>query len=570
MTGGIRARLFVASVLAILLVGVPSVVFLRRELDRTVEKRARDDLGAQARAARVALVTLESLEGAQGKQVVDMLARDTDTQVDVIGFDRRIVASSSDLTVAGNILDRPEVHAAIDKGSGFSRRAGRAYYAVRMIGHDSSGFVVRVSRPLDELDAAYDRLYALMAVAAGIGVGVALLMTWLATLVMTRSLRRLATTARTMAGGGGQRIAVDSSDELGALGGSLNEMADEVERTMHALGRERGLLESVLDTISQGVVALDDERRITMMNDAARRLLELEATPIGEALIDHVRVPALVGLLPPSTPGTAELQMPSGARLVARVAPLRAGDGCILMLQDVTAVRRLETIRRDFVANVSHELRTPVSIIRANTETLIGGAKDDPKFAARLYDGLHRNAERLASLITDLLDLSRLEAGQYRFEERPVAVRGAIEQAVAEVTRNDKIEITVEAAAEVIARGDARAIDQVLVNLIDNAAKYAEHAVRIEAGRRGDRIRLEVRDDGPGIAPRHRERIFERFYRVDPGRSRDMGGTGLGLSIVKHLVESMHGEVGVEGNEPSGTIFWFELPAVEEAGEQQA
>jgi two-component system phosphate regulon sensor histidine kinase PhoR len=567
MGSGIRARLFLASLAVILGIGIPSVIFLRGELDRAVEGRAREELGDQARTARAALITLPAVDDPQARQVVDVLARDTGLQVDVIGFDRRIVASSSDLAIAGDVLDRPEIRDAVKRGSGFSRRGGRAYHAVRMIGPDSAGVVVRVSRPLDELDAAYHRMYTLLAIAAAIGIGVALLMTWLSTVVMTRSLRRLASAARTMTGGGAHRIAVNSRDELGALGGSLNELADGVERSMNALARERGLLESVLESVSQGVVALDGERRISMMNDVARRLLELETTPIGDALIDHVRVPAVLGLLPPSAPGSAEFQTAGGTRLVAWVAPLQGGGGCILTLEDVTAIRRLETIRRDFIANVSHELRTPVSIIRANVETLVGGAKDDPIFSLRLHDGLHRNAERLARIVTDLLDLSRLEAGQYRIEVSDVDVASVAEQAMAALdgAPADKgVAIAVDVPPGLVVRGDAKAIDQVLVNLVDNAVKYTQRGghVRIAAARRDERVRIEVRDDGPGIAARHRDRIFERFYRVDPGRSRDMGGTGLGLSIVKHLVESMGGDLGVDANEPTGTVFWFELPGV--------
>jgi two-component system phosphate regulon sensor histidine kinase PhoR len=249
--------------------------------------------------------------------------------------------------------------------------------------------------------------------------------------------------------------------------------------------------------------------------------------------------------------------MPNGTRLVARTAPLRGG-GCLLTVEDVTAVRKLETVRRDFVANVSHELRTPVSIIRANAETLIGGAKDEPVIATRLLDGVHRNTERLARILTDLLDLSRLEAGSYRIETATIDVRAAAEQAVAALGTDKPIEIVVP--AELAVRGDAPALDQVLVNLLDNAVKYGGRAW-IDARRRGERVRIEIKDDGPGIAARHRERIFERFYRVDPGRSREVGGTGLGLSIVKHLVETMAGDVGVEANEPRGSIFWLELPA---------
>jgi len=236
-----------------------------------------------------------------------------------------------------------------------------------------------------------------------------------------------------------------------------------------------------------------------------------------------------------------------------------------LLLEDVTAVRRLESVRRDFVANVSHELRTPVAVIRANAETLLAGAKNDPVMSTKLIDGLHRNAERLARILADLLDLSRLDAGQYRMELAPTSVRTVTEQSLTAVepqAQARKINVLVAIPERLSVKADAKALDQILVNLIDNGVKYtqAEGHVWVEAKELGDAIRIEVRDDGPGISDKHRARVFERFYRADPSRSREAGGTGLGLSIVKHLVESMGGEVGVEPNAPRGSIFWLQLP----------
>ncbi|MCX5741749.1 MAG: ATP-binding protein, partial [Proteobacteria bacterium] len=216
----------------------------------------------------------------------------------------------------------------------------------------------------------------------------------------------------------------------------------------------------------------------------------------------------------------------------------------------------------------SHELRTPVAVIRANAETLIAGAKDDPVMSVKLIDGLHRNAERLARILADLLDLSRLDAGQYRLDLGDVAVGAIAEQALTAVEvpiAAREIAVAVDVPAALAARADSKALDLVLVNLIDNAVKYTQPKghVWVSARPEGDMVRIEIRDDGPGIAAKHRARVFERFYRADPSRSREAGGTGLGLSIVKHLVESMGGQVGVEPNEPRGSIFWLRLPKTE-------
>jgi len=325
--------------------------------------------------------------------------------------------------------------------------------------------------------------------------------------------------------------------------------------------------------LPDAAVVLGEDDRMVWCNGAAQRLLGLSpARDVGRPIVHLVRHPSFVTFLTQRRSGDG-VEFPSpvddalllGARLVPYGKKQR-----LLLAADVSQLRRLEQMRRDFVANVSHELRTPVSVIRANAETLLGGAKDDPAFAGRLIDGLHRNAERLARIIADLLDLSRLEAGHYRIERTPVDVLATAQQAVAALERNaaaKQVNVRLDVAAGVSVIADGKALDQILVNLIDNAIKYTSQAgnVVVEARALGSdargRVRITVADDGPGIAAHHRERIFERFYRVDPGRSRDVGGTGLGLSIVKHLVESMGGTVGVEGNEPSGTVFWIELPA---------
>jgi two-component system phosphate regulon sensor histidine kinase PhoR len=381
-----------------------------------------------------------------------------------------------------------------------------------------------------------------------------------------RPLRQLRDATREIVRDSKRRVPVASArGDVAELARWINELADDADQRRDALGRERTLLASLADGLTHGVIAIDGSRRIEMLNDAARRMLGMQSSMIGEPLLDLVRVPELHQLIERERDTSAELQLPNGPRTLIRIARTFGRAGCVLLLEDVTNVRRLETVRRDFVANVSHELRTPVAVIRANAETLLAGAKDDPEIAGRLIDGLHRNAERLARLLADLLDLSRLDAGQYRLDVGPVPVRAVTEQSLTAVepqAQKRGITVAVDVPEQLAVRADAKALDQILVNLIDNGVKYtrAQGHVWVQARELGDVVRIEVRDDGPGIADKHRERVFERFYRADPSRSREAGGTGLGLSIVKHLVESMGGEVGVEANAPRGSVFWLRLP----------
>jgi two-component system, OmpR family, phosphate regulon sensor histidine kinase PhoR len=355
------------------------------------------------------------------------------------------------------------------------------------------------------------------------------------------------------------------SGEMCELGHWIDVLAEDAESRRAALARERALLASVADGLTQGVIAISGDRKIEMMNDAARRMFAFQSSLVGEPVLERVRVPELHALLDEERDNEVEVQLPSGARALVRAARTYGRAGCVLLVEDVTNVRRLETVRRDFVANVSHELRTPVAVIRANAETLLAGAKDDPQIAGKLIDGLHRNAERLARILADLLDLSRLDAGQYRLELAPCAVRAVTEQSLTAVEPQAKqrgVAVEINIADGLSAMADAKALDQIMVNLLDNAVKYTtpNGHVWATACELPDAIRIEVRDDGPGISDKHRERVFERFYRADPSRSREAGGTGLGLSIVKHLVESMGGEVGVNPNEPQGSTFWLRLP----------
>jgi two-component system, OmpR family, phosphate regulon sensor histidine kinase PhoR len=412
---------------------------------------------------------------------------------------------------------------------------------------------------------------------AGAAFAVSIAIGWAVVAIVRAAIHRLVKSMRDVVRDPSRRIAPDGAtgDELRELTEWINFLADDVDRSHRALVRERMLLAAVAEGLTQGVIAVDSEHRIELLNDAARKMLGVTSSPVGEPLIDFVRVPELFDLIDSDVAATAEVQLPNTPRALIRTARKWGGDGRVLLLEDVTTVRRLETVRRDFVANVSHELRTPVAVIRANAETLMAGAKDDPAIAGKLIDGLHRNAERLARILADLLDLSRLDAGQYRLELADVPVRPVIEQSLSAVepqAAQRNVSVKVDIPDELAVRADPKALDHILVNLIDNGVKYGRPdgnvwvEARVASDGVRDGVRIEVRDDGPGIADKHRTRVFERFYRADPSRSREAGGTGLGLSIVKHLVESMDGEVGVEPNLPHGSIFWLRLPRASNMG----
>jgi two-component system phosphate regulon sensor histidine kinase PhoR len=421
-----------------------------------------------------------------------------------------------------------------------------------------------------EIDAADARLRVLLALAGALGIAAAALLSALASQLFSRTLRTLVAHASALVGG--QRF---GDDEIGGLAGALQKLGTDLGRAMGALAAERDRFAAVIEAMSEGVIGIDADGRILFVNAAARALLGTESgiALVGRSVIEIARIPALDALAmrarTEAVVTEAEIELHSAraapARLLlVRAGPLRGG-GAVIVLHDVTEVRKLERVRRDFVANVSHELRTPVSVIRANAETLLLGGLDDRARAAGFVDAIDKHAERLSRLLGDLLDLSRVEAGQLTLVREPqvllVIAKRAVESVEVQI-KERRHDVRIDVDEHLVAIADGHALEQVLVNLIDNAVKYTPaggHIMVRAMTDSADRVRVEVEDDGPGVLPHHRARLFERFYRVDSGRSRDVGGTGLGLAIVKHLVEAMGGSVGASAGPVRGSIFWIEL-----------
>jgi two-component system phosphate regulon sensor histidine kinase PhoR len=362
-------------------------------------------------------------------------------------------------------------------------------------------------------------------------------------------------------------------DELAELGRTLDRLAESLQTTLAHLRDERDLLSAVLDEMQEGVLLLGPAGTIELVNPALREMLLLDAGAPGRPLLEVVRHADLKELVDRAfkdgapVSGEIEIQGLRPRHLLVRASPLaRRPGGLLAVLVDLTDLRRLESLRRDFVANVSHELRTPIAAVRAAAETLRTGAMAEGDAAGRFIGIVERNAERLQQLVNDLLDLARIESRQYRIQPERMTLDGLVAQVLDAFrapagARRIVLSARIAPGTEVVA--DRRAIEQVLSNLVDNAVKYAREGteVVVRAGPDGAGVTIAVEDGGPGIEARHLPRLFERFYRVDAGRSRERGGTGLGLSIVKNLCEAMAGSVSVESEMERGTTFRIRLPA---------
>jgi len=350
-------------------------------------------------------------------------------------------------------------------------------------------------------------------------------------------------------------------------------LAENLSRSLHELRDERDLLGRILEAMREGVLVLDSERRILRFNGSLREMLLLDTAAVGRPAIEAVRNAELQTLVDAAIAGqepvTGEIEV-AGLRprsLLVHATRLSGEPRCVLVvLFDVTEVRRLETVRKDFVANVSHELRTPIAAVMSAAETLRTAARTDPAATGSFVEIIERNARRLGDLVQDLLDLSRIESKEFRlavdtFDLSHVVARTLEFHEERATPKRMRMSAALPPQLPAV-RGDATALERVLSNLIDNAVKYCPEgaAVVVTAEDLGGKLRVTVSDDGPGIEARHLPRLFERFYRCDPGRSRAMGGTGLGLSIVKHLVEAMGGSVQVESTSGQGTRFSFTIP----------
>ncbi|MEQ1890985.1 MAG: ATP-binding protein [Planctomycetota bacterium] len=503
----------------------------------------------------------------------------------LIGADGQVRADSHEEPARmDDHSNRPEIVAARAAGLGVARRRSHTlgremlFVAVPVDGENGPLGFVRASLPVEEIDASLAAVRRSVLVGTTFGVLVAFAGGLLLARRITRPLAALTEVAGDLtAGRYDSRVAVTGDDELGLLGATLNRLGEEVTRRIAALSQEDAQLRAMLASMIEGVVAIDENDRIAFINQAARALLDADGGEArGRSLWELAPVRELADLIARARSSGGhvedELDLFRGAReriLQVHVSPFQGGEagGIVLVLHDISELRRLERVRRDFVANVSHELKTPLTSIQGFVETLLSGALHDQENNVRFLQRIEVNVRRLTSLVSDLLSLAKIESGQLAIERGPVDWREVLEGVLrlrepALTKKGLTLEVLGRKRA-VLVRGDREAMTQVLDNLLDNAIQYtnAPGRVVVRFWSEKDRGFVSVADSGIGIPAADLERVFERFYRVDKARSRAVGGTGLGLSIVKNLVLRMEGEVRVESVEGKGSTFTVELPA---------
>jgi two-component system phosphate regulon sensor histidine kinase PhoR len=504
-----------------------------------------------------------------------------------------------------NHADRPEIRDAdiseVGNSTRFSNTIKRDlfYLAIAIDGGAGKGFI-RLSVPLNDIEAAVDSIRMRIIIASLAALFIVILIGLLQTRRITKSIEDITSFSQDVTEGKlTKRLFLKEKGELGELGKNISNMAQELDSRLKQMESEKTVIEAILNNMTDGLILTDTKGRIVLSNTAIKNFFGIESSIEGKTLIEVFRKTELIDLIEGVVGGNEkisreiEVKHPKELYLMVNASPFysydRSGEisGVILTIHDITRLRKLEDIRKDFVANVSHEIRTPIAAIKGFAETLLEGAIDDKENAHKFLETIKNNSERLNFLVSDLLTLSRIELGDIKIEKTDVNLENVVDTVFA--TLKEKAEkkglyLKKEIAPGVPEiRADRDRLIQILLNLVDNGIKFTEEGgvtVKVHMSKSaepsekdvinlsplashrssGDFCEISIEDTGIGIPKKHLPRLGERFYRVDRARSRDLGGTGLGLAIVKHLVKVHGWEMKIESTEGKGTTVSLILP----------
>ncbi|MEJ7901104.1 MAG: ATP-binding protein [Thermomicrobiales bacterium] len=580
MPGPLRLRLALPFVLLFVAILLLLSLFLGSRAREVYVDRLTDELTMQATILADS-VGRELSGNAPPARIQDMIAglsRDVTTRITIVGPDGVVYADNvADPLTMENHANRPEIVRALAQGEGESSRESATldmeflYVAIPIA--DVEGAVARVAVPLDEVQATVRTIWVWTLIAAAVAIAMVVAIAWFIAGRIVEPLEGLRKQAHAVAGGD-LTARVDPSDtrEFAEVGYAFNRMTEELETSHDALDQSRLRLEAVLAELADGVVITDDEGLVLRMNTAAETLLAAqEANAIGKPFVqvarDHELNQLLRSVLDGQEHSEAAIEHGLNRRTLLTTAQVvedqreRLG---LVVLRDISELRRLETVRREFVANVSHELRTPLTSIRAMVETLEAGAIDDEAITSDFLARIVGEVDRLNALVEDLLDLARLEAGRttltYTTVDPVELVQMGADRLRPQIDRAQLVmDVSSDGPLEPISVDRVR-LEQVLINLVHNAIKFtpAGGAIHLQVRQGGENTTIEIQDTGVGIAPVEQIRLFERFYKSDKARRSE--GTGLGLAIAKHIVQAHGGTIAVESVLGEGSTFRMVIP----------
>ena len=581
MRTSFRTKIFIGSVVAaaISLLALAAVLSwqVRGQQRSALERRLTDE----ARLIADLLSQAMALESSALDDEADRLGQLVASRITFVAEDGRVLGDSTQTVEAlpslENHASRPEIVAARERGIGTSQRYSTTvdtdmlYVAVRA-SHPQVAYV-RLALPLTDVDQQLAAIRRAALIAIGVAIPLALIVSWMFSAPLARRVQAIARVAERYSAGDLSRSTYDyGTDELGSVARVLDSSVQELGVRIEELSRDRARMVAILAGMVEGVLVVDRQGRLQLVNRAAQDMLRVDASATSRSYLEVIRHPDISAQLTRALRGDdvgsqeVALSRDPGRTFVARAAPVSGtgGGGAVLVLHDITDLRRADQIRRDFVANVSHELRTPLTAIRGYVEALLdepGEAEETQKF----LEIIARHTTRMERLVKDLLRLARLDARQEALEMARCDVGQIFSGVIADLSPNieakgQRVDIHVFPDAAHV-DGDPAKLHDIVRNLVENAVNYSPDGadVTLGAARVNGRYTITVADSGPGIPPEDLARVFERFYRVDKSRSRP-GGTGLGLAIVKHLVELHGGEARAENAPTGGAVFTVVLP----------
>jgi two-component system phosphate regulon sensor histidine kinase PhoR len=581
-----RRTLFLAAFAAAFATVGAATALVSWSVRRDLVARLERSLVAEAQLAAALLARPMAVDENTLDEEADEIGRRIASRVTLIAADGRVSGDSeldgAELAAMENHGTRPEVLGALRSGTGISTRHSATiqtdmlYVAVPVRGGSNAVAVVRLALPLIEVDEQLGTVRRLALLALGVGIVTAAALAWWMSALVSRRVTSIAATARRYADGDYSRAPAEyGSDEIGTVAKVLDQSVQDLSVRLRELARDRALMAGILGGMSEGVIVVNARGQLQLVNEAARRMVGLENRAAGGHYLETVRHPgiaqqigrAVAGEAPP--PVEVALTSHDERVFIARATAVDAPGGplAVVVLHDISDLKRADRVRRDFVANVSHELRTPLTAIRGYVEALTDGT-DDREQERRFLEVIARQTTRMERLVRDLLRLARIEGGQEQIERNEISVNtlfADVEGALAPMLqeRQQTVNWEIGSRAETI-RADAAKMHDVIRNLVENASNYSDAGttIRLRATHVEEHIVIEVEDEGPGIPEPELARVFERFYRVDKARARtrEQGGTGLGLAIVKHLVGLHGGTITARNREDGGAIFAVSLP----------
>lgn len=582
---GIRTRIFLIT-LSCLFIGISlSFVVAERDLSLKLQNQVETELSRQAKILNKSIrESTNSNDVIFLKSQVDEYAAASDSRITIILKSGEVIVdsdvSATKIQSLENHSDRPEIIEAFASGYGSSKRFSTTvqremFYFALLDSTQRPERVIRISIPYENLDQVLASLGNSITLIVVVGLIVAILASVLAGDYIRSSFMELEKAAAEISAGSYKKKNIESlptkrSDEIGSMARNISTISMNLKDQISLIAKQRDQFGLVLDGLGEGIMVLDEDGVITFRNDqimqifALNEILNKSIYDLDILPLNHLFEKALKKGMHDS-----EFEIDSEGDqtrwILAHMNKAKATKELILVVHEITQLREMDAMRRDFVSNLSHELRTPVSVIKANSETLLDGALNDPKDAKTFSKAILHNADRLSEMVTSLIDLSRIEYGDLKFVIEELVLNEVIETTMSSffgTAKRKNIDLVFNRQTDILVKGDSRAIERALNNLIDNAFKYSpkNSLIEVQARKQGKFVRISVLDSGEGVKEEDQKLVFKRFYRTAKARANTKQGSGLGLAIVRNLVNNWQGEVGVESRKDGGSEFWFTVP----------